>query len=217
MKNDEISNLYNIRFPEDKKLIKYKIWKVLCKYYFQKLIPHDSVLVDIGCGYGEFINHINAKIKYAVDINSESKLYLNNTVNFINQSATNFKLDEEIDIFFSSNFFEHLESKDQIDDILRYAYNNLKKGGKYIIMQPNIRIEPGRYWDYYDHKIPLTELSMEEALLSAGFKIEFKLAKFLPFTSTGNISTHPLLVWLYLKTPIVWKLMGGQFLIVAYK
>ena len=42
-----------------------KIWKILCKHFFQKMINRKDTLMDIGAGYCEFINNINID-KYVV-------------------------------------------------------------------------------------------------------------------------------------------------------
>jgi len=76
---------------------------------------------------------------------------------------------------------------------------------------------PGAYWDFWDHCIPLTELSVSELLRMKGFSVDECIARFLPFSmSTGR--TPPLFtVSLYLKMPFVWRFFGKQFLVVAHK
>jgi hypothetical protein len=93
----------------------------------------------------------------------------------------------------------------------------LKPGGKYLILGPNLRYLPGQYWDFYDHHLGLTHLSLSEALQLKGFNIESCIDRFLPFTTQGALPTHPYLVWAYFKIPLVWKLLGKQFFVVAQK
>lgn len=76
---------------------------------------------------------------------------------------------------------------------------------------------PGQYWDFYDHHLGLTHLSLTEALKMRGFEIEVCIDRFLPFTTQGALPTHPYLVKLYLLFPPVWKILGKQFFIVARK
>jgi hypothetical protein len=91
----------------------------------------------------------------------------------------------------------------------------LREGGRLINMQPNIRIEPGRYWDFYDHILPLSDRSATESLVQNGFVIEKVVARFVPFTTKSILPQHPWLVRAYLALPLLWKVMGGQFVIIA--
>jgi hypothetical protein len=93
----------------------------------------------------------------------------------------------------------------------------LEPGGRLVNMQPNIRVEPGRYWDFYDHLLPLSDRSAVEAFLQAGFTVERVIPRFVPFTTKSVLPQHPLLVRAYLALPLAWRFLGGQFLIVARK
>jgi SAM-dependent methyltransferase len=121
------------------------------------------------------------------------------------------------DIAFTSNFLEHLPDKTVLDIFLEQVLAALKPGGKYLILGPNLRYLPGQYWDFYDHHLGLTDKSLSEALLLAGFQISVCVDRFLPFTTKGRLPTHPKLVELYLRLPMAWKLLGKQFFIVAQK
>ena len=65
----DLSKLYRFRFREADRAGKMRIWKVLCERFFQPVIGEDRVIVDLACGYGEFINNIPAGKKVAVDLN----------------------------------------------------------------------------------------------------------------------------------------------------
>jgi ubiquinone/menaquinone biosynthesis C-methylase UbiE len=125
--------------------------------------------------------------------------------------------DDMVDLAFTSNFLEHLESKADCDRVLREVLRVLRPGGKFIVMGPNIRYLPGRYWDFYDHYLPLSNLSLEEALAVSGFSVTRNIAKFLPYTTRSALPQHPLLVSVYLKVPLIWPLFGKQFLLIATK
>jgi ubiquinone/menaquinone biosynthesis C-methylase UbiE len=104
-----------------------------------------------------------------------------------------------------------------MDVVLGEIRRVLKPGGRVVNMQPNIRIEPGRYWDFYDHVLPLSDASAAEAYAKAGFTVERLVPRFVPFTTKSRIPQHPWLVRAYLALPPLWRLMGGQFVIVARK
>jgi SAM-dependent methyltransferase len=120
-----------------------------------------------------------------------------------------------LDLVFTSNFFEHLPSKEALTDTLEQAKRCLRPKGRLIAMGPNIRFVGGAYWDFWDHHLPLTDHSLAEALRVRGFEIERVVDRFLPYTMVNTRPAPPLLVYLYLKTPFAWRVFGKQFLIVA--
>ena len=219
MDGQQLAQLYKIRFSQEQLSRKNAIWVEICKNYLQKLIPLDSTVVDIACGYGEFINNIQANKKIAVDLNPEAKNFLEEGVEFHQLPATEFSsvIQNQADVIFISNFLEHLPNKTVLENFLDEAMSALKPGAKLIIMGPNLRYLAGQYWDYYDHHLGLTHLSLMEVLMMKGFNIELCIDRFLPFTTQGALPTHPFFVKLYLLLPIAWKLLGKQFLIVANK
>ena len=219
MDGRNLSELYKIRFAQEQLPRKNAIWEVICKQFLQKWISPNATVVDIACGYGEFINNIQARRKVAVDMNPDTRNFLNPDVEFHQCSALQVDADltSSADIVFTSNFLEHLPDKKTLDVFLQQVKTVLKPGGKYIILGPNLRYLPGLYWDFYDHHLGLTHLSLIEALRLQGFDIELCIDKFLPYTTQGSLPTHPWLVYLYLKVPMAWKILGQQFLIVASK
>ena len=87
---------------------------MLCDEFFSRLVePNDSVL-DLACGYGEFINAVRAKQRIGIDLNPDAARFLDGAVRFYQAAATD--LSEisisGIDVVFTSNFLEHLSSKE---------------------------------------------------------------------------------------------------------
>lgn len=216
---DDLAKLYQIRFSDARREKKDLVWKVLCEDYFQKFIPQSSTVLEIASGYGEFIRHISAAKKMAVDLNPDSKTCLPDSIEFHLGSATDLTMLKEnsVDVCFSSNFFEHLPNKETMDQVLLEARRVLKPGGIYLAMQPNLRCEPGKYWDYYDHVLPLTHLSCREAFIKAGLDVTKVVSRFIPFSTDSKLPQHPLLVKTYLRLPFLWRFFGGQFVIVGRK
>jgi ubiquinone/menaquinone biosynthesis C-methylase UbiE len=214
-----LKKLYEVRFSQAELERKNLIWKMMCQHYFQKLIRSDAIVLDMACGQGEFIRNIEAAGKIAVDINDSVERNLPGDIRFIRAPADAMTpvASESVDVCFASNFFEHLESKAVMDAVLLEGYRVLKPGGKFICMQPNIRYAPDRYWDFYDHVLPLSHLSAAEAFGKNGYLVEQVVPRFVPFSTKSAFPTHPLLVRLYLALPIAWPLLGGQFVIVARK
>lgn len=112
----EIGKLYKGRFNEKEQMEKNKIWKILCSSYFQRYIPKDSTVLDIGAGYCEFINNIKCGKKYAVDLNEDTSISTNSDLRVFKSPSTDlfFLSDNSIDIDFMSNLLEHLRSKEDI-------------------------------------------------------------------------------------------------------
>lgn len=217
MNGNELSELYRIRFEADELPRKNAIWKEICGEFLQRFVQPTDTVVDIACGYGEFLNNIQATRKIAVDLNPDAQKHLQQGVEFHLKSATELAsvVRSEADVVFTSNFLEHLPDKNVLDTFLDQVKLALKAGGRYIILGPNLKYLPGAYWDFYDHHLGLTHLSLSEALLLKGFTIERCIPRFLPYTTQGALPTHPLLVKAYLKLPMAWPLLGKQFLIVA--
>ena len=136
--------------------------------------------------------------------------------------ASGLDLDEVLpnnyfDIAFFSNYLEHLPSTEAVLQQLRVTHAILKPGGSVVILQPNIRLIGGAYWDFIDHQTALTEKSLAEAAVMAGFKTKKVIARFLPYTTKSRIPQHPLLVRAYLNFPPAWLLLGKQTLYLGEK
>lgn len=197
------------------------VWKILAKRVFQPYVSHAASVLDLGCGYGELIGNLSARVRYAMDTNPDSRGKIDSAVNFLEQdSSSPWPLeDASLDVIVSSNFFEHLPSKAALESTLSNAARAVRGGGLLIALGPNIRMLPGAYWDFIDHHIPLSDRSMSEALDLAGFEPQRIVDRFLPYTmsdAAGSKRKPPLaLVEMYLRFPIVWRVFGSQFLIVA--
>jgi len=216
---EQLSKLYKSRFPEQTLERKNAIWRVICNDYFQRFVTHENLVVDIACGYGEFLNNIKAGEKIGIDLNPDSANFLDGNVKFFNDNAMAVAqiTGGKANVIFASNFLEHLPNKSTLDNLLREVYRAIIPGGTFIVVGPNLRYLPGEYWDFYDHHLGLTHLSLTEALELQGFQVNICLPRFLPYTTKSALPTHPFLVSCYLKAPIIWKLLGKQFLLVATK
>lgn len=215
----ELKKLYVNRFDEKTRLKKIKIWQVLCKDFFQKYISKEATVIDIAAGYCEFINNIECKKKYAIDLNEDTAIAAEDNVQVIKTLSTDLSfLDyDTIDVAFLSNFLEHLEDKKDIFKTLSEIYKVLKTEGKVIILQPNIRYCYKNYWDFFDHHTPISDRSLVEVLTNVGFKVEKVIPQFLPYTTKSKIPQSAWLVKMYLKMPFAWKLLGQQALVIAKK
>lgn len=172
-----------------------------------------------GSGTSLITNNATARVKYAMDLNPDVHQRAAHDVTVLQQDCSDpWPLPEgTLDAVFTSNFLEHLPDKAAVSTVLSNAYRCLKPGGRFIAMGPNIKYIPGAYWDFFDHYVELTELSLAEALSNTDFEIEKTVARFLPYTmSQGNL--YPTWVLrLYLAMPAAWPIFGKQFLVIGQK
>jgi SAM-dependent methyltransferase len=214
----EVQTIYSQRFAESR-AYRQKVWRVLTADFFQAMILPSGAVLDLGCGYGEFINQITASTKFAMDLNPDSARMLAKGIQFLQQDCSQrWPLpDNSLDGVFTSNFFEHLPDKATLGRTLEQAHRCLKPEGRLIALGPNVKFLPGAYWDFWDHYLPLTDTSLCEGLENRGFAIERSEPKFLPYTMV-KAGEYPLLfLRVYLRLPFAWRLLGKQFLVVALK
>ena len=216
---DDTHALYESRFSQQERATKERIWKILCREFFQQYVDPSFAVLDLGAGFCEFINNINCRVKYAVDFNKDTAKFAHQDVKVVKAKSWNlsFLPFEAIDLVFTSNFFEHLKTKDELLATLRETHRVLKKGGLLLVLQPNIKYLYREYWDFLDHHLPLSHNSMAEALALCGFQIKELRSKFLPYTTKSRFPTSSLLVKLYLKLPPAQAIFGKQMFIVAQR
>ena len=213
-----LTQIYEKRFSGHE-IYRNRVWKVLITKFFSKWIRNTDHIFDLGCGYGEFINHTKCEVRYAMDLNPKTKSLLDKEIIFHEQDCSiPWKIEaNSLDLVFTSNFFEHLPNKDSLDRTMCEIKNALKPGGRLIAMGPNISVLKGKYWDFWDHHVALSDQSLCELLQIHDFTIEQSESKFLPYNMV-RVKERPLfMVSLYLRFPILWKLFGKQFLIIAKK
>jgi SAM-dependent methyltransferase len=212
--------IYVARFPEADREAKNAIWQVLCRHFFQRYVGRDDVVLDLGPGFGEFLNHIRCGHRIAVDIERLSGRSLpagTEEVLVASDRLSSKVSPASVDIVFCSNFFEHLPDTQTFLTTLAEIRTVLRPGGRLMILQPNIRLVGGAYWDFVDHHLPLTDRTLEEACESLGFDVVEVIPRFLPYTTRSSIPQSPWLVRLYLAIRPAWWLLGRQTWMVARK
>ena len=112
MKNDlphsasDLSRIYAQRFAANQEY-RRKVWRILIDDYFSQFIPTSASVLDLGCGYGEFINGVRASRRFAMDLNHDAEKLLDSGVEFLCQDCSQeWPLSENsLDVVFTSNFF----------------------------------------------------------------------------------------------------------------
>jgi SAM-dependent methyltransferase len=215
----DLQKIYSERFSMTGLDKRRRVWKILCRDFFDSYLSPELTVVDLACGYGEFINSVTAARRIAIDLNPDASGYLDDNVEFHRVPATELgKVGSDVaDLLFTSNFLEHLKDKSECDTVFEQARLLLKPGGRFIVMGPNIRYAYREYWNYYDHYLPLSHLSLAEGLTQAGFAVERVIPRFLAYTMKSSLPTADLLIRAYLRMPFGWRFLGKQFLVVARK
>jgi methyltransferase family protein len=210
--------LYQERFSEGDRTRKQELWRILCGAFFQRYVEPDDVVLDLGAGYCEFINHIRCRTKYAVDLNPDTKSSASPDVTVLSTMSSRLDMlaDGSVDVVFASNFFEHLPDKQEFLATLGELRRILRLGtGRLLILQPNIRLLNGAYWDFLDHHLALTDRTLVEAVRMVGLEPVEMRVRFLPYTTKSRFPQHALLVRAYLfLRPLQW-LFGRQTWMVA--
>lgn len=213
----ELRQIYRTRFEKN---VRYRqqVWELLGAFFGRWIKPQDTVL-DLGCGWCEFINAAKCGRKFGMDLNPDARSHANPDVSIVEQDCSQpwTVPAGSLDVVFTSNFLEHLPDKNALERTLASAHGALKQGGIFIAMGPNIKYVRGAYWDFFDHYIPLTELSLEEALTKNGFRVRESFARFLPYTMSQGRQYPVWMLRLYLSMRPAWRIWGKQFLVVAAK
>ena len=217
---DDLERLYNRRFSGDELVDKQVLWTTLCESFLDEYIDAGDTVLDLGAGRCEFINTVHAKRKIAVDPNPVTAEQAHSDVEVLPIFSTDLApiADAEIDVVFTSNFLEHVADKDALLATLHECRRVLRPNGWILVLMPNVRYLPGRFWDYLDHHVPLTHVSLVEALQLTGFQAERVIPRFLPYTvKDSRLPVRAELIELYLRLPLAWKIFGRQMFVAARK
>ena len=219
---ERVDAIYAQRFPEaDPSHVEWRreLWKVLVDGFFSRWIPSDAVVLDYGCGTGEFINAVQAGRRIGVDLRASSRGTLESGVEFMASEgilvpALN---SGTVDVVFCSNLLEHLPDRETVTALLCEFRRVLSPDGRLLVLGPNLRYTGAAYWDFFDHILPFTHLTLVEALATADLAVEKLIPRFLPYTTVGARNTPLSWVRWYLRFPPAWRLLGAQFFAVARK
>src|SRR6266705_5852406 len=126
----EVDRIYKNRFSGEERT-RLDVWRVLSGKYFQQWVKATDTVLDLGAGYCEFINLIQARKKYALDVNPATAQHAAPEVEVLSDDiGADWSLpDQSVDVVFTSNSFEHLPSKKELSYCLAEAWRVLRPGG----------------------------------------------------------------------------------------
>ena len=189
------------------------VWQAII-HYIQKDVKSIKTLIELGAGYGDFINQFPAEKKLAFDLNEKMKPFFERNVEFYSEDATGIAhLSKECaDLVFASNFLEHL-SHDTLKCLMPLVHRVLRPGGYLVLLQPNYRLCRDRYFEDTTHLTVFSDDTMVDFLSKYGFHVIKLIPGLLPFSMKSRLPKWPILVRMYLLSP--FKPLAAQMYIVA--
>jgi len=190
------------------------VWRALWRNYFRHRIAADDCVLDLGCGYGEFINNVTARRRIGLDAWDGIRRHLDPSVEAIVGSVTDLGgvADRSVDFAFASNLFEHISQSD-FAKVLAALKSKLSAKGTLTILQPNYRYAYREYFDDYTHVSVYSHISLADFLTANGYEVLEVRPRFLPLTVKSRLPVSAALIRLYLASP--FKPLGKQMLLVA--
>jgi SAM-dependent methyltransferase len=190
-----------------------KVWMHICRYLRRWIAQTDDVL-ELGAGRCDFANNVEARTVVAMDIDDTVRKAAASHVQAEVGDSSDLRRFEtgSFDVVFASNLLEHLD-RSTATALLQEARRVLRPGGRLILLQPNFRLNPGRYFDDYTHVSIYTDQSLHDYLRSLGWIDVLVQPRFLPLTMKSRASALTFLVPWYLRSPV--KPLAGQMLVVA--
>lgn len=190
-----------------------KVWRHLTAY-LQRWIAADARVLELGAGWCDFANNVAAGEVVAMDLDPTVERAAGSGVTPVVGDCSDLSrfADGAFDVVFASNLLEHLH-RDVVSQLVAEARRVLRPGGRLILMQPNFRLNPGRYFDDFTHVAIWTDQSLRDFLTAEGWVVERVQARFLPLTLRSRGAGLTFLVPWYLRSPV--KPLAGQMLVVA--
>jgi hypothetical protein len=208
--------LYHYRFQGVDQEKRQAVWSEIATYVYRRMGSPARVL-DPAAGRCEFINAIPADERWVVDAVDYGE-FRDNGVKAIFGDVLDVDLPAtHFDGVFVSNFLEHLPSQDTIAVVLGKLCASMQSGGTIAVVGPNFRYCAAEYFDCADHTVALTHVAVAEHLHAAGFEVSAIVPRFLPYSFRSVLPASRLLTKAYLRFPVLWRVLGKQFLVLGVK
>jgi SAM-dependent methyltransferase len=211
----DYQRLYQYRFRDIDQAARTAVWREIAPFIHAQMGHPDTVL-DPAAGRGEFINSVTAQERWAIDqVAYDEGTYALGVRAIVSDIFEADLPQAHFGGIFVSNFLEHLTTQESVADFLGRMCHTARPGGRIVVMGPNFRYCPREYFDMADHTLIFTHRAIAEHLYAAGFEVERIEPRFLPYSFTGRLPPSPRLTRKYLQTPLAWRLLGKQFLVIG--
>lgn len=203
----------HLRYEPERELVWREVARVI-----QADIPAHARLLELGAGYCQFVNHIRALERHALDIEPRVREFAGDGVRVHVGSCTDLRMfaDGAMDVVFASNLFEHL-AREQFEATVREVRRVLVPGGRLIALQPNYRHCAREYFDDYTHVTVFTDRSLTRWLEALGLRVTKLVPRFIPGDFRNSRPKWPWLVRAYLRLPAWLRPLAQQMYCVAEK
>ncbi len=213
----DFDRLYEYRFRNVAQSRRQQVWDEIAPFVWRRMGRPDRVL-DPAAGRGEFVDAIPANEAWVVDAVEHPVEFRRPDIKTIIGDVMQVELPaSHFDGIFVSNFLEHLGSQEEVARFLRRMLHVAEPGGVIAVLGPNFRYCSKRYFDFADHVVALSHMSVEEHLHAAGWDILEVRPRFLPYSFSGVLPASSWLTRTYLRTPLAWRVLGKQFLVLAQR
>jgi hypothetical protein len=208
--------VYEYRFRDVDQAARETVWREIARYIHGRMGEPARVL-DPAAGRGEFIMAVPAGERWGVDLVAHGHPE-DAGVKMIIADIMDAELPGDyFDGVFMSNFLEHLADQNAVANVLSRLYDTMQDGGRIAILGPNFKYCAKEYFDCADHTVILSHVAVAEHVYAAGFEVVAVHPKFLPFSFRGILPPSASLTRLYLRFPVLWKVLGKQFLVIGRK
>src|SRR5690349_12841900 len=196
---------HDTRFAFDRR--REVLWKTLYQSYFRKLIGSGDCVLELGAGYGHFINQVRCRRRIAIDHWPGFVKYIDPAIEakVTRVDDLSFLDDLSVDFILASNLFEHL-TQTEFATVLSQLKRKLRPGGTLNILQPNYRAAYREYFDDYTHVAVYSDRSLSDFLEAQRYRIVECHPRFLPLTIKSRLPVSPLLIRMYLRLPFKPKI-----------
>ena len=211
----DYGRLYEFRFRGVEQESRQTVWDEIAPFVWNRMDRPARVLDPAG-GRGEFLNAIAADERWLVDLVDYPHRIVGPEIKVVIGDVLTLDLPPAyFDGIFVSNLLEHLPDPDAVATFLGRMRRTLAPGGVLAIMGPNFKYCARDYFDCADHTLALTHVSVQEHLIAAGYDVREVVPRFLPFSFRSRLPASPRLTRAYLKMPLLWRVLGSQFLLLA--
>jgi 2-polyprenyl-3-methyl-5-hydroxy-6-metoxy-1,4-benzoquinol methylase len=208
--------LYDYRLNGTGQPARQAVWTEIAIYLHQRMGSPERVL-DVGAGRGEFITAVPAAERRAIDLHGFGG-YHDGAVEAVAGGITDAELPSGyFDGAVMSNLLEHLPTQETVAAALARLREAMAPGGTVAVMGPNFRYCAREYFGCADHTLALTHVAVAGHLHAAGFCAGTVIPRFLPYSFRGRFPASPALTRHYLHHPVLWRLLGKQFLVTGTK